>query len=82
VKGSGKRSSRRKPEARAQEKPTKKAPKTTLDRYKSVLVASQEARRITAMRGKDAGESAEKPVVRALKRLADEELKIEVSEEE
>jgi DNA-directed RNA polymerase subunit K/omega len=34
------------------------------------------------MRGKDAGESAEKPVVRALKRLADEELKIEVSEEE
>jgi DNA-directed RNA polymerase subunit K/omega len=53
-----------------------------LNRYKSVLVASQEARRITAMRGKDVGELPEKPVVRALKRLADEELKIEISEEE
>ncbi len=53
-----------------------------MNRYKSVLVASQEARRITAMAGKDVKELPEKPVVRALKRLSNEELKIEVTEEE
>ena len=82
MKGSAKRSSRRKTEPRVQKAPEKKSAKTSMNRYKSVLVASQEARRITAMAGKDVKELPEKPVVRALKRLSNEELKIEVAEEE
>jgi len=52
-----------------------------MNKYEAVVIASQEARRINELTGKVEKESVIKPAVIALKRLADERLKIKVEKE-
>jgi DNA-directed RNA polymerase subunit K/omega len=53
-----------------------------MNKFEAVVIASQEARRINELAGKDEKESLVKPAVVALKRLADEKLKIKVENEQ
>ena len=55
--------------------------RVTMNKYEAVVIASQEARRINELTGKVEKESVIKPAVIALKRLADERLKIKVEKE-
>lgn len=52
-----------------------------MNKFEAVVIASQEARRINELAGKEEKESPRKPTVVALKRLADEKLRVEVHEE-
>ncbi len=52
-----------------------------MNKFEAVVIASQEARRINELTGKEEKESPQKPTVVALKRLADEKLRVEVHEE-
>lgn len=53
----------------------------TMNKFEAVVIASQEAKRINELAGKEEKESPRKPTVVALKRLADEKLRVEVHEE-
>ena len=52
-----------------------------MNRFEVVVIASQEARRINELLGKEEKESVVKPAAMALKRLADEKLKIKIERE-
>jgi DNA-directed RNA polymerase omega subunit len=48
-----------------------------MNRYEAVIVASKEARRINDAMTKEQKEVSEKPIVSALRRLADDKLEVE-----
>ena len=52
-----------------------------MNRFEIVVIASQEARRINELLGKEEKESVAKPAAMALKRLADDRLKIKLNKE-
>ena len=53
-----------------------------MNKYEAVLAASLEAKRINDVTSKEELEAMDKPAVIALKRLADERLKIQTEDEE
>ncbi|MFQ5906214.1 MAG: DNA-directed RNA polymerase subunit omega [bacterium] len=56
--------------------------RSSMNKYQAVIIAAREARRINDLASNEETEQPEKPIITALKRLADEKLKGDTTKEE